>query len=82
MVVEEQFITDFLNFRNNIRCYRKALHLTQEELAEKADLSTSYIKQIESEMEFRNITLLSILKLAQALEVSIASLFIEKDETN
>lgn len=40
----------------NIRYYRMKANLTQEQLAEKSDLSVSYIKQLESGKEFKNIT--------------------------
>ena len=45
-------------------------------LAEKAELSISYIKQIESCKEYKNVTLTSILKLSKALGVSVDKLFI------
>lgn len=71
-LINEQYNT----FRKNIKFYRKMLNLTQEELAEKTDLSTSYIKQIESNKEFKNVSLIVILKLSMALGVSIDKLFI------
>ena len=39
---------DYTTLIKNIKYYRIKANLTQEQLAEKADLSTSYIKQIES----------------------------------
>lgn len=63
-------------FRENIKYYRKNSNLTQEELAEKADLSISYIKQIESNKEFKNVSLTVILKLSKALDISVDKLFI------
>ena len=63
-------------FRENIKYYRKKLNLTQEELAEKSDLSISYIKQIESNKEYKNVSLTVILKLSKALGVSVDKLFI------
>ena len=71
-VVHEQYNT----FRENIKYYRKKLNLTQEQLAEKADLSISYIKQIESNKEFKNVSLTVILKLSKALDVGVDKLFI------
>ena len=38
---------EYNNLSDNIRLYRKKRNLTQEQLAEKAMCSTSYIKQIE-----------------------------------
>lgn len=62
----------------NIKFYRKINKITQEQLAELSDLSTSYIKQIESGKEFKNLTLNSMLKISKALNVSIDKLFKEK----
>ena len=80
MVTDEMLRSEFLTIRNNIRYYRKQLHLTQEDLAEQADLSTSYIKQIESELDFKNISLSALVKLSKALEIPIYQLFQEKNE--
>lgn len=71
-LLHEQYNT----FRDNIKYYRKKLNLTQEDLAEKTDLSISYIKQIESTKEFKNVSLTVILKLSKALDVSVDKLFI------
>ena len=49
-------------------------------LAEKAELSISYIKQIESCKEYKNVTLTSILKLSKALDIPVNELFYEKKE--
>lgn len=62
-------------FSNNIRYYRKKCSMTQEELAEKCDLSISYIKQIESGKEYKNVSLNVILKISKALDVSVEKLF-------
>lgn len=71
-LLHEQYNT----FKENIKYYRKKMNLTQENLAEKADLSISYIKQIESTKEFKNVSLTVILKLSKALNVSVDKLFI------
>lgn len=73
-VVTDQYQT----LTNNIQKYRKLNHLTQEALAEKAELSTSYIKQIESKRTFKNISYETLLKLSLALQVPIRDLFDEK----
>lgn len=77
-LLHEQYDT----FRENVKYYRKKLNLTQEELAEKADISISYIKQIESNKEFKNVSLTIILKLSKALDVSVDKLFIIKIKTS
>lgn len=70
------------NFRKNIKYYRRLNNLTQEQLAEKTDLSISYIKQIESNKEFKNVSLTVILKLSKALNVSVDKLFVINIKTN
>ncbi|HWA28842.1 MAG TPA: helix-turn-helix transcriptional regulator [Lacunisphaera sp.] len=55
-----------------IKAERQRLGITQEELAWRADMHRTYIADIERGV--RNITLKSIANLAEALEVSVASL--------
>jgi CheY-like chemotaxis protein/DNA-binding XRE family transcriptional regulator len=61
------------NFANAVRWWRKKHGITQEELAERADLHRTYISDVERGA--RNLSLESISKLAMALEVSVATLF-------
>jgi two-component system response regulator len=58
-----------------IKRRRKQLGLSQEALAERADLHRTYVTDIERGS--RNISIESISKLATALEVSIGALFLE-----
>lgn len=55
-----------------VRKARKKLALSQEQLAEKADLHWTYIGGIERGE--RNVSLLNIVKIARALEVAPARL--------
>ncbi len=66
---------EYINFVKNVKYYRKKINMTQEQLAEKSDLSVSYIKQIESAKEFKNVTFNTICKLAKALNVNIEKLY-------
>jgi len=75
MIDNKDLIDQYSVFSRNIKIYRKKCLLTQEMLAEKADLSISYIKQIESGTEFKNISLTSMLKLSKALGITIRDLF-------
>jgi len=59
---------------NAIRTKRNDLGISQEELADRAGLHRTYISDIERGA--RNLSLESIDKLATALQISIASLFI------
>lgn len=75
MIGNKELMEEYNIFANNIRFYRKKMHYTQEVLAEKADISISYIKQIESRKEYKNISLWVMQKLAKTLNVSIQTLF-------
>ena len=59
-------------FGENVRKYRHLLNISQEELAHKADLHRTYIGMIERAE--KNITLVNIEKIANALEVGIEDL--------
>lgn len=82
MITNNNTHEQYNNFRKNIKYYRKLNNLTQEQLAEKTDLSISYIKQIESNKEFKNVSLTVIFKLSKALNVSVDKLFVIKIKTN
>ncbi len=69
---------EYNNLSGNIKEYRKMRNLTQEQLAEKAMCSTSYIKQIESKKNFKNITFITITNICNALEINISDLFRKK----
>ena len=56
----------------NIRIKRSKLNISQERLAELSDLHRTYIGQIERAE--KNLTILSLEKIAKALEVDIADL--------
>lgn len=60
-------------FGERIREIRKEKGLSQEELAHKADLHRTYIGMIERAE--KNITLVNIEKIANALEISIKDIF-------
>lgn len=61
-----------IKFGERIREIRKEKGLSQEELAHKADLHRTYIGMIERAE--KNITLINIEKIANALEVNIKEL--------
>ena len=69
-------------FGKAIRRRRRELDLSQEELAEKADLHRTYISSIER--GDRNVSIENIEKLVKALDISVSAFFanygIEVDE--
>ncbi len=64
-------------FGENVRKYRRLLNISQEELAFKANLHRTYIGMIERAE--KNITLINIEKIANALEVKIDDLLKHSD---
>jgi len=55
---------------DNVRAKREALRLSQEQLAERADLDRTYISGVERGV--RNLSLLSLVRIAKALETTVA----------
>ena len=68
---------DYTTLVKNIKYFRLKANMTQEQLAEKSDLSVSYIKQIEAGKEFKNITFNTFSKIAKALNIDVKELFSE-----
>jgi len=66
------------SFGHRVREERLKQHLSQEELAEKANVHRTYIGMIERAE--KNITLTNIGKIADALGVGIETLFKEEKE--
>ena len=58
---------------NNIREARKEISMSQEGLAGKAELDRTYISSVERGQ--KNISILSLDKIARALGVTLGSLF-------
>ena len=61
-----------LQFGKNVLEYRRAQQVSQEKLAESAGVHRTYIGMIERAE--KNITLLNIAKIANALKISPAAL--------
>lgn len=59
-------------FGGNVRRLRESVDITQESLAEKAELDQTYISGIEN--GDRNPTILSVLRIAKALKTSASEL--------
>lgn len=64
-------------FATSLRRWRNRRGFSQEELAERADLHRTYISDVERGA--RNLSLESINKLANALEISLPTLFANPD---
>ena len=61
-----------LQFGQRVKRFRTAQRISQEDLAELADLHRNYVSQIECGR--RNLSLLNILKLARALKIPASKL--------
>ena len=67
----------------NIRYYRKLYslnkkELTQESLAEIANVSTSLIGNLESKKTYQGISIYNLYKISKILEVPIENFFIDR----
>ena len=65
--------------RKNIKKYRKEKKLTQQELAEKADLSVDYICEIESLKKNKSFSIVTLGRIADVLEIDIKNFFNEEN---
>lgn len=65
--------------RINIKKHRKMSNLTQQQLADKIDVSMHYISQIESANPNKYFTLVVIGRIADALNIDIKELFDEEN---
>ncbi len=63
-------------FIQNLKYYRKQAGLTQEKLAEKIEMSTSYIGDMEARERFPSAE--TIDKIADALDIPVSLLFNER----
>ena len=81
-MTNKDLLKQYLIFSNNVKNIRKRKGLTQEELAEISDLSISYVKQIESSRDYKNLTLTTMLKISKALDTTISNLNINSYNPN
>lgn len=74
------FKDDFELYRTigqNIKFYREKAHLTQQELAEAAKLSLSYISKIEANGCNKSMSISALNQIANALGIEINEFFKE-----
>lgn len=69
IIMEQELLKSFGQHVKNIRLTQK---ISQEELALKAELDRTYISGIERGL--RNVSLINIVKLANALNISITEI--------
>jgi transcriptional regulator with XRE-family HTH domain len=73
-------LTYRLLLAKNIRLFREQMGISQERLGELAGLHRTYISAVEGGN--RNITIDSIERLAEALNIDIRLLFTEQEKKN
>lgn len=66
----------------NIKKFRKAANLTQEQLAELTAYSHEYIRRIESPNGKKSFTIQSVYEISKALDVPMYVLFETKKESD
>lgn len=64
-------------FADNVRFYRKQLKISQEELASRSGLHKNFIGMVERAE--RNCTIVSLEKIAKALEVDYCDLLVKRN---
>lgn len=64
--------------RKNIRKFRKEKGFTQQQLAEKVDLSSDYICEIESLKKQKSFSIATLGRISEALKVEITRFFEEQ----
>lgn len=67
--MKQEFEREYKMIGLKVAYYRKLQGYTQEMLADKLEVATSYIGQIEAPGMYKPISLTTLLRIAQALEV-------------
>ena len=68
--------------RKNIRYFRLAKNLTQQKLADRIGMSREYVCDIENESRNKHPTIAVLGRIADALKINIANLFIIRNDDN
>ncbi|WP_242362063.1 helix-turn-helix domain-containing protein [Limosilactobacillus antri] len=70
-----------MNINHRIRKIRQELHMTQEQLADKADLSLNFISKLERSAS-QNLSLENASKIAKALNIRLADLIDDREKNS
>ena len=73
--MKENYFEEYNRIASKIKVLRTAKHLTQEQLAEACNISTSYLGHIERGS--KKLSLETAVKIAQCLHVSLDALVID-----
>ena len=78
LVINDSYYYDII--RRNIKKYRKMKFLTQQELADRCDLTRDYICDIESLRKNKGFSIATLGRISNALDIDIRQLFDEIDK--
>ena len=75
--METQYREQYIRFGLKVQYYRKLQGLTQEAFADKIGKSWSFVAKIESPTRVFGVSMETLFKIAEALEVPTSKLFEE-----
>ena len=75
--METEYREQYIRFGLKVQYYRKLQGLTQEAFADKIGRSWSYVAKIESPTRVFGVSMETLFKIADALEVPVSKLFEE-----
>lgn len=73
--METQYREQYIRFGLKVQFYRKLKGLTQEVFADKIGKSWSFVAKIESPTQVFGVSMETLFKIAEALEVPTSKLF-------
>ena len=75
--METQYREQYIRFGLKVQYYRKLRGLTQEAFADKIGKSWSFVAKVESPTRAFGVSMETLFKIAEVLEVPVAKLFEE-----
>ncbi len=75
--METQYREQYIRFGLKVQYYRKLQGLTQEAFADKIGKSWSFVAKVESPTRAFGVSMETLFKIAEALEVPVSKLFEE-----
>ena len=73
--METQYYEQYIRFGLNIQYYRKLRGMTQEDFADRIGKSWSFVAKIESPTRAFGVSMETLFKMAEVLEVPVSKLF-------
>ena len=73
--METQYYEQYIRFGLKIQYYRKLRGMTQEDFADRIGKSWSFVAKIESPTRAFGVSMETVFKMAEVLEVPVSKLF-------